>query len=177
MVVISIEDSMGQRNLGAIKINDNGNGEYKETDAINMDLADVEFDEFFDTNEFQLRIWLNKSTAFRTMNHENVGHVPEECKELMKEYNSYKALLKYYKQQNYYNCYIMIANYFGHIDYWNEFGYLKTHDEICCILFECLLSSLSIKHNNNRFENFVTRMMKKIEYNLNNYHNYEIKGE
>lgn len=176
MVVISIEDANGQRNLGAIKVHDDGDGEFKDVETLNMSFADVEFDEFFDSNEFQLRIWLDKSTAFRSMNHDSVGHVPDECKQLVKEYNSYKALLKYFKKQAYYDCYIMIANYFGHIDYWAEFGYLKTHDEICCILFECLLSSLDPQHANDRFEDFVNRMMKKIEWNLKNNHNYEIEN-
>lgn len=175
MVVISIEDSMGQRQLGAIRLNDDGSGEFDDTKTENMDFVDVEFDDNFGTNEFQLRVWLEKSTAFKTNNHENVAHVPDECRQLVKEYNSYKALLKYFKEEKYYDCYIMIAYYFGHIDYWNEFGYLKTHDEICCILFESLLSSLDPQHDSNRFEDFVTRMMNKIKWNLKHEHNYELE--
>lgn len=177
MVVISIEDGNGHKHLGAIRVNDDGTGYFNDTQTQNMSFADVEFDDNFDTNDFQLRLFLEKSTAFNSLNHDNVGHIPEECKDLVKEYNSYKWVLKYFKEEKYYDCFILIKNYFGHIDYWAEFGYMKTHDEICCILFETLLSSLDKNHDNDRFEDFTNRMMNKIKHELKYKHNYEIKEE
>lgn len=178
MVVIKIEDANGHKTLGSIRVEDDETGMFEnvETNNIEFDVeTGVEFDDTFSSNDFQLRVFLQTSSAFNTLNHDNVGHVPKKCQQLVKEYNSYKWLLKYYYDKNYYDCFILIKNYFGHIDYWAEFGYMKTHDEICCILFECLLSSL--QYDNDRFEDFVNRMMKKITWNLKEIHNYEIEGE
>ena len=121
------------------------------------------------------KIYIKDCKTFSTLNHDNVGHVPKECRQLVKEYNSYKALLKYYHEKDYYDCHIMIANYFGHISYGKEFGYFKSHDEIVLILFELLLSSLTEGHDIEGFEKFVIRMMNKIKWNCEHKHNYIIE--
>lgn len=176
MVVVEIENDAGYT-LGAIRIEENNqDGEVEvENKTDNISICDYDFDNIFDTNDEKIRISINDSKTFRTSNYENVGHIPKECKQLVKEYNSYKILLEYFKNEMYYDCYIIIANYFGHINYGSQFGYFKTHDEICKILFECLLSSLDKNNSDDRFENFVNRMMRKIIWNLEHIHHYDIE--
>ena len=56
---------------------------------------------------------------------------------------------------------------YSEIDYAKEFGYNKTHDEICLILFQNLLASFDA-HNEkpNPFLDFVNRMRNKIGWSL-----------
>lgn len=176
MVVLNIENNNGYR-LGAIRLtenNEDGEIEIKEIED-NIQLENITFDYIFDTNEQEVTVSIKNTRTFGSHNHDNVGAIPEECKQLVKEYNSYKVLLDYYNNYEYYDCYIIIANYMGHINYGTEFGYFKTHEDICKILFESLLSSLDPRHNKDRFVDFIERMMRKIVWNLEHKHNYDIK--
>lgn len=175
MPVVEIRNDKGYR-LGAIRfeIDENNEIEINET-SNNIRFNGYSFDKNFDTNEDQINIEIKNSKTFSSGNYENVGHIPDECQSLVKEYNSYDVLLKYFKQKKYYDCYIIIANYMGHIDYCKEFSYNKSHDDIVKILFESLLSSLDPNHKNDRFEKFILSMQKHIIWNLETIHNYDLK--
>lgn len=123
----------------------------------------IKVDEIFDDGYGEpigVNIRVNSSSAFNTMNHKSCVTPIEQ------ELDAYQALKKSYEQKNYYDCSVLINNYFGHIDYTLVLNLDKTHDEICLILYECLLSSL--QNDNSRFIDFVDLMIGKIEWNLEN---------
>lgn len=103
----------------------------------------------------------------RTGNEVGFYHEDERVKNLMQELKSYEALLKSFRVGDYYNCHILIFNYFGHIDYGNEFGYFKSHEEICYILSQNLCAQLTEGHSDS-FTNFIERQIAKIKWNLKN---------
>lgn len=178
-MIIEIENDLGLR-LGAIRFEEID--EYGEEIVIhditkNLSVADIEFDDIFDTNERKIRLQIEDSKIFSTRNYYNVGDVPEECRDLVKELNSYSVALKWYNRKNYHDCYIIIENYFGHIDYGKEFGYFKTHEDICQILLRNLTFSISKDGNKDSFTDFCQSMMRKIIWNLENYHNYKVNKE
>lgn len=131
-------------------------------------------DDYFDTNDERLILEINQKRKdhFLTVNYETIrGKTPKECIPLIKELNSYCALLRHYYNNNYRDVWVLIQNYFGHIDYGKEFGYFKTHDEICDIL----LYNFFISHEKEfetHFEDFCKRQIGKIRWNLENEHNY-----
>ena len=152
MVVIQIENKKGKE-LGA--------------ETKNVEYVDESFDNIFGSNDDMISIRVNESQTFSSMNYINVSEVPDNCKDLVLELSAYNQLLEHYENRYLYDCYILIANYFGHIDYAKEFGYNKTHDEICLILFQNLLASFDA-HNEkpNPFLDFVNRMRNKIDWSL-----------
>ena len=105
-----------------------------------------------------IRVSLEDSTAFESLNHESCVTPLEQ------ELGAYKALKKSFLRGTYRDCSTLIRYYFGHISYGAEFGYCKTHDEICLILYETLL--YSIETGKSSFIDFVDRMIAKIEWNL-----------
>lgn len=126
----------------------------------NISIADVEYDDIFDTNEEKVRIQIEESSAFSSNNHES-------CKiPLEQELGAYLALKEYYLKGEYYYCSVIINNYLGHVDYGKEFGYNKTHDEICLILYQTLLTSLEKDSDKNSFLSFVNHRIGDIRYNL-----------
>ena len=165
MVVIKIENKKGKE-LGALKINRTPemNIDYETK---NVEYVDESFDNIFGSNDDMISIRVNESQTFSSMNYINVSEVPDNCKDLVLELSAYNQLLEHYENRYLYDCYILIANYFGHIDYAKEFGYNKTHDEICLILFQNLLASFDA-HNEkpNPFLDFVNRMRNKIDWSL-----------
>ena len=76
-----------------------------------------------------IRVQLEKELSpFMSLNYESCVNPLEQ------ELASYEALKKHFLDKNYYDCGILIKYYFGHIDYGVEFGYFKSHAEICLIL-------------------------------------------
>lgn len=136
--------------LGEIKIN-------KEGEIIEKD-GKILSAKYPDDDTIEVKLYMKE--PFRSGNHESCVTPMEQ------ELGAYNALKKSYKKGNYYDCGVLIANYFGHIDYGKEFGYSKTHEEICLILYETLLASLMEGHKNS-FIDFVDDMVGKIEYSLN----------
>lgn len=176
-MIVEIRNNSGMR-LGAVRFVEVD--EYGDEFVIqninnsnNIRISDG-FDDIFDTNDRKLQIQIEDSKLFNTSNYYNVGDVPAECRDLVKELNSYSVALKWFHRENYNDCYIIIENYFGHIDYGKEFGYFKTHEEICQILLRNLTYSLSKNGNPESFEDFCNRMMQKIIWNLKHEHNYEV---
>lgn len=161
-MILEIENNFGHQ-LGAVHVVENGpHGIEVINSCGDLSIADYDFDDIFDTNDKKIRIQLDRtpSTAFRSGNHESCVSPLEQ------ELGAYKALLKSFQRKDYYDCAVLIINYFGHIDYGCEFGYFKTHDEICNILFTTLLTQLSEDYDSKAFENFVHSMINKCEYNL-----------
>ena len=165
MVVIQIENEKGN-SIGALRVFKTPEDDL-DVECKGLSLADMEFDDIFGTNDEKIRVMLNESQTFSSMNYINVSEVPDNCKDLVLELSAYNQLLEHYENRYLYDCYILIANYFGHIDYGVEFGYWKSHDEICLILFQNLLASLDV-HNEkpNPFLDFVNRMRNKIGWSL-----------
>lgn len=179
-MILEIEDYYGNTK-GAIRLTENNEDGEIEIKNIKgeYNIADIDFDDIFDTNEYKVRI--QKETKpeqkdhFLTLNYETIIGVPDNCKDLIKELNSYCAVLKHYYNNNYRDVWVLIQNYFGHINYGDEFGYFKTHDEICDIL----LYNFFISHEpqfSNHFKNFCNRQITKIRSNLKNL-GYEIDDE
>lgn len=123
----------------------------------NISVDETGFDDIYDTNDRKLTITLETS-PFASQNHESCVTPLEQ------ELGAYKALKKSFLEGHYNNCSVLINYYFGHIDYWKEFGYNKTHGEICLILYTNLLFSL--ESGKDSFINFVDSMIGKIEWNL-----------
>lgn len=165
-MIIEIEDTKGYY-IGAMHVeefNEEINGIKIVDKKGDISIADIEFDDIFDSNEEKIRIQIEKSSAFRSSNHES-------CKiPLEQELGAYLALKEHYLKGEYYYCSVMINNYFGHVNYGKEFGYGKTHDEICLILYQTLLTSLEknseINDNKSSFLSFVNNRIKDIRYNL-----------
>lgn len=161
MFVVEIENEKGN-SIGALRIfktpEDNLDVECK-----GLSLADMEFDDIFGTNDEKVRVMLNESPTFQSNNYINVGGVKDDCRNLVLELSAYDALLRHYHDRQLYDCHVLIENYFGHIDYGVEFGYWKSHDEICLILYQNLLASFDVNcDGNNPFTDFVNRMRNKI---------------
>lgn len=167
MVVIELKNRNGNKSLGAMRINRSPKMNIECETTNDIEFVDESFDNIFGSNDDMMDIRLDKSTAFESLNYINVSEVPDECKDLVLELSAYNKLLEHYQDRYLYDCYILIANYFGHIDYGQEFGYFKTHDEICLILFQNLLASFD-RHNEkpNPFLDFVNRMRNKISFSL-----------
>ena len=179
-MIIEIENEKGMR-LGAVRCNYKKD-EFEETLYVqettnNVSIADIDYDDIFDTYEDKVRIQIEDSKLFSSNNYYGVGDVPEECRDLVKELNSYSVALKWFRRQKYNDCYIIIENHFGHINYGAEFGYFKTHEEICLILLRNLTYSLSKDGNPDSFPDFCISMMKKCIWNLENEHDYEVNKE
>ena len=159
-MIIEIEndygETIGSANINAFddKLNDI---DIKEVRG-GISIRDIDFDDIYDTNERKIRIGLNQDTTFKSLNHESCVSPLEQ------ELSAYKALKKSYLNGDYNNCSTLINYYFGHIDYGIEFGYNKSHGEICLILYNNLL--YSIQHDSNHFIDFIDRMIGKIEWNL-----------
>lgn len=174
-MIIKIEDDMGY-NIGKIELYETDEDGFDtiaigESTSDTISVADIDCD--------SVRLQIKQKDCFNTRNHSNVGDIPNEYKDLIKELNSYIYLMRYYKKKMYKDCFIMIQNYFGHINYGAEFGYFKTHDEICQILLSNLLYSLSDygyddTSKDEAFTNFCNRMMNKIIWNLKNEHNFKV---
>lgn len=168
-MIIEVEDLNKGKTIGAIRYSEFD--EYEGTDEIiiketsgNLEYIDIDFDDIFNSNEEKIRVGIN-TDHFLTLNYETIINIPDNCKNLIKELNSYCALLKHYYDNNYRDVWVLIQNYFGHIDYGEEFGYFKTHDEICDIL----LYNFFISHEKEfetHFEDFCNRQITKIKYNL-----------
>ena len=174
-MIIEIENHKGWT-IGAVRVHENNKEGYMEVLETKgeVDYADDDLDYIFDTNEELLRIQLlEEQNNLRSGNHIGFYHEDKEVKDLVQERSSYQALLKSFNKEDYYDCSVIINNYFGHIDYGEQFGYFKTHGEIVNILFSTLLSQLSPKDNSEAFTNFVTRQIKKIEWNLKHEHHIE----
>lgn len=159
-MIIEIENDYGET-IGSVNINafdDKLNDINIREVRGDISIHDIDFDDIYDTNERKIRIGLNQDTTFKSLNHESCVSPLEQ------ELSAYKALKKSYLNGDYNNCSTLINYYFGHIDYGIEFGYNKTHGEICLILYNNLL--YSIQHESNHFIDFVDRMIGKIEWNL-----------
>lgn len=179
-MIIEIENE--EKTIGAIRATENNmNGEVEVIECEgDISIADIDFDDIFDTNEEKIRIQMdleyptiNKSIGVhRTGNVVGFYHKNDHVKGLMQELKSYEHLLNSFNKEDYYNCSVLIYNYFGHIDYAYEFGYVKTHDEICYILNTNLCAQLTNGHKT-PFTNFVERQIAKIKWNLEN--DYGIK--
>ena len=124
-----------------------------------IDVLTDGFDDIYDTNDRKLQI-IVEASPFESLNHESCVSPLEQ------ELGAYKALKKAFLDKNYNDCCTLIKYYFGHIDYDREFGYYKTHGEICLILFTNLL--WSIQSEADSFIKFVDQMIGKIEWNLEN---------
>ena len=181
-MIIEIEDYNGEQ-IGAIEVTENSieTGQLEVLDTIgDVSIADIDFDDIFDTNSEKLRIGLELENltidkprgAHRTQNVVGFYHKNERVKKLMQELKSYERLLESFNEEDYYNCSVLIYNYFGHINYANEFGYCKTHEEICYILNTNLCAQLTEGHKDS-FTSFVERQIMKIKWNLNNIYNIE----
>lgn len=120
-------------------------------------VEDDGFDDIYHTNDRKLEITLETS-PFGSQNHASCVSPIEQ------ELSAYKALKKSFLEGHYNNCSVLINYYFGHIDYCKEFGYNKTHGEICLILYTNLLFSL--ESGKNSFIDFIDSMIGKIEWNL-----------
>ena len=94
--------------------------------------GNIKVNEIFDDDEqIGINITIEESSAFNTMNHKSCVTPIEQ------ELDAYKTLRKSFERKDYYDCSVLINNYFGHIDYGVEFGYSMTHDELCVILYVC----------------------------------------
>jgi len=177
-MIIKIENDMGY-DIGEIELYETDEDGFDtiavgESTANTISVADIDCD--------SIRLQIKQRDCFHTRNHSDVGDIPEECKDLVKELNSYIFIERYYKKQRYQDCFIMIQNYLGHINYGAEFGYFKTHDEICQILISNLLYSLSDYGyeditKDESFLNFCNRMMNHIIRNLEKEHNFKVNRE
>lgn len=139
MVVVEIEDYNGNR-MGSCQIKfDDMSNDYEIYDIDGeFDIADIDFDDIYATNDRKIRLQQNtrkEKVPFLSLNIES-GSSPEE-----QEIGAYKKLKQYYLDKDYYYCFVMIWNYFGHIDY-GRLGYYKTHGEIVGILIENLLVNI-----------------------------------
>lgn len=171
-MILEIEDKLGKR-ICAMKINPYDEEERMpivESTIGEVSIADYDFDDIFDTNDYKIRISLDDigtKKIFRTGNIIGFKHKSQNAKDLMQEYKSYEALLNSLNKKDYYDCGVIIENYFGHIDYWYEFGYDKTHEDIVSILHSNLLSELTnIERGDDKrpLQSFCKREMRKIEY-------------
>lgn len=174
-MIIKLEDDMGY-DIGSIELYETDEDGF---DTIEVGTSTKETISVADIEPDSIRLQIKQKDCFSTRNHSNVGDIPEECKPLIKELNSYLYLKRYYIKKQYDDCFVMIQNYFGHINYGAEFGYFKTHDEICQILLKLLLYSLSDYGYNDTskdeaFIDFCNRMMGKIMWNLQYEHNFEV---
>ena len=175
-MIVEIEDYNGNT-IGAIRATENNtNGEVEVIEYEgDISIADIDFDDIFDTNEEQIKVQMDLQHltikkpigVHRTGNVVGFHHKNKHVKGLMQELKSYEHLLESFNKEDYYNCSVLIYNYFGHIDYAYEFGYVKTHDEICYILNTNLCAELTNGHKT-PFTNFVKRQIAKIKYNLEN---------
>lgn len=159
-MIIEVEDNYG-KTIGSVHVNsfnDELNDISVEEVRGNISVNDIDFDDIYDTNKRKVRVSLNQDTTFKSLNHESCVSPLEQ------ELGAYNALKKSYLNGNYNDCATLINYYFGHIDYSVEFGYNKSHGEICLILYTNLL--YSIQHESNHFIDFVDRMIGKIEWNL-----------
>ena len=158
-MIIEIKDNK-ERRIGSVNVSpfdDETNDMLIKEVRGNLYIDEISFDDIYDTNDRKLEISLEAS-PFESKNHESCVTPLEQ------ELGAYKALKKSFLEGNYNNCSVLINYYFGHIDYWKEFGYNKTHGEICLILYTNLLFSL--ESGKDSFINFVDRMIGKIEWNL-----------
>lgn len=177
MVVIEIERN--DETVGAILFQEDdteGERQFWEIEG-DICLRDIDADDIFDTDDFKLRIDIDeyidevlerlerKLNPFRSANYIGFYHENDNVKGLVQELASYRRLLESYDEGDYYNCGVLIENYFGHIDYWKEFGYDKTHAEIVSILHTNLLSEIS-GNTANSFTSFCEREINKIIYTL-----------
>lgn len=176
-MIVQIEDYFGDT-IGAVMVTENDieTGELKVLGTTgDISIADIDFDDIFDTNEEKVRIQMElkhltvdkPKSICRTGNEVGFYHENDRVKNLMQELKSYEALLESFEKGDYYNCHILIFNYFGHIDYGDEFGYFKSHEEICYILSQNLCAQLTEGHSDS-FTNFVGRQIAKIKWNLEN---------
>lgn len=150
-MLIEIENYYGGT-LGSIEVD----GEIENVKG-NISLADIEEVENQDIVRIQLE---DELTPFQSLNHESCVSPMEQ------ELGAYKALKKYYLDKNYNDCSIIIKYYLGHVNYGLEFGYGKSHGEICLILYHNLL--YSIQEDNDDFIKFVDNMIHKIEWKIEN---------
>ena len=160
-MILEIQDNKG-RKIGSMHLYE-FDSDVNDINIVKVDgniMTDVEFDNIYDTNEQKVKIQIEKESTFESLNHESCV-IP-----LKQELGAYEALKKSFLNKRYHDCYTLIHYYFGHINYATEFGYNKTHGEICCILFSNLL--YSIETGNDNFINFVDRMIGKIKWNLDN---------
>lgn len=174
MVVIEVERN--DETVGAIHWEENDiEGERYFWDTIgDICIRDIDYDDIFDTaDDYKVRIDIDeyidrlegKLNPFRNANYIGFYHENDNVKGLVQELASYRRLLESYDEGDYYNCGVLIENYFGHIDYWEEFGYNKTHAEIVSILHINLLSEIS-GNTANSFTSFCEREINKIIYTL-----------
>lgn len=183
MVVIEIEDNDGS-SIGAFRVVEENNKteitDFKDHLLIgkNISYADSDEDYFFDTDDELIRIQLiceedsKIKNPYRSANYIGFYHENDEVIGLVQELASYRRLLKSFDEGDYYNCGVLIENYFGHIDYWYQFGYNKTHAEIVSILHTNLLSEIS-GNTANSFTSFCERQINKIIGSLEDDYNIE----
>lgn len=168
-MILEIENKFGEQ-ICALLIEQNEDAEYIVKETIgDVTIADYDLDDIFDTNDDKIRISLDSigKKIFRSGNIIGFKHESQNAKDLMQEYKSYEALLNSLNEKDYYDCGVIIENYFGHIDYWYEFGYDKSHEDIVSILHSNLLSELTnIERGNDKrpLQGFCKREMMKIEY-------------
>ena len=192
-MIIEIENNKNGEQIGAIQFDlCEKYGDFVIENMIgNVNFLDEDLDDIFDTNDTKIRIGIEPQyktiSPFMSLNYEtlkgNILKLNENGKGLVKELNSYCAILKWYNKKLYDQAGILIENYLGHIDYGKEFGYFKTHEEICMILYQNLLRSISFNKYNEAeqkecFRNFCNRQINKIRWNLENKHDFhEIDDE
>lgn len=123
-----------------------------------FDVADIDFDDIYGTNDRKIRLQRNvkdyEKPSYKSLN-EISGGSPEE-----QEIAAYESLKRHYLNKDYYFCKVVIWNYFGHINY-NRIGYNKSHCEIIEILFENLL--VSIQKDNDNLIKFIDNQINKIQ--------------
>lgn len=181
MVVIEIERN--SETVGAVlwtECDEEGEMQFWETEG-QICIRDYDFDDIFDTNEFKIRLDIDEyiddelekvKNPFRSANYIGFYHENDDVKDLVQELASYRALLKSFDGGDYYNCGILIENYFGHINYGYHFGYFKTHAEIVSILYSNMLYCLS-NDGKDSFTDFCHRQINKIIGRLKD--DYEIE--
>ena len=153
---IDIKDCKG-RFYGRLQIDEENEMEIIDcTDDLTYDYDYRYPDEY----EREIEIELRKSTAFSS---QNLITATGDKKKLEQELATYKAIKKAYEEKDYRECNTLIAYYLGHIDYGEAFGYYKTHDEICLILYTNLLYSLTDYATKDTFIDFVDRMITKFK--------------
>lgn len=159
-MIIEIENYNGET-IGTMHVREFDDG-INDIDILDVDgdfdVADVDFDDIYDTNERKVRLQKNikdyDKPDYMSLNYASCK-TPEE-----QEVIAYQVLKDHYLKGEYYYCKVLIWNYFGHIDY-GRMGYNKSHSQIISILFENLL--FSIQEDNNNFVDFIDRQINKIQ--------------
>ena len=159
MVVLDIKNYKNER-IGSLLVDfDERINDY---DIITIDgnisVNELSFDDIYETNQRKIEIIdveRKEKTPYLSLNYES-GLSPAE-----QEVCAYKKLKEYYLREEYYECFVLIWNYFGHINYGRDLYYEKTHGEIVGILIQNLL--VSIQNQDDHLIDFIDRQISKIE--------------